>query len=194
MIAISFLWFEENRGPHYLNFLLCSKHFNKQLAQTFFPQLDGPHFSVHKGTWHHRIQPGLVSVGVDCTLYEIFFLQNMLCVNIITYDVVFVSLKMCCHRRWGPWLSVPGGILLRTPAPNPHTWLISVHFKYKRDRSSEVLLWALGVSHLWQGWFSSMPLRRWTPARAEKSPQTSHQRGGRSQELLTPLQHSLRQD
>lgn len=55
VITISFSWFEENRGSHYLNFLLCCKHFNKQLALTFFPRLDGPHFSVQKGIWHHRI-------------------------------------------------------------------------------------------------------------------------------------------
>jgi len=39
VITISFLWFEENRGSHYFNFLLCCKHFNKQLTQTFFPYM-----------------------------------------------------------------------------------------------------------------------------------------------------------
>lgn len=160
-------------------------------TQTFFPWLDGLRFSVQKGTCHQGIQPWLISLGDDCTLYEIF-LKNMLCVCIVQHSVALYHWKcaVSCDKDLG--LVFQGYPPQDPPLPNLHTWLISVHFKYKHDCSSEVLLWALGVSQLWQGWFSSMSLRRWTPAEAGKSPQTSHKGGGRpyNADLKSFLSHS----
>lgn len=83
---------------------------------------------------------------------------------IAQHGVVFESMETCCQPRWGSRSALQG--YSPWDHPSPHTQLISVCFKYEQDCSSEVLLWASRVSHLWQGWFSSVPLRRWTPTEA----------------------------
>lgn len=127
VITISFSWFEENRGSSYLNFLPCCKHFNKQLTPSFFPLLDGHRFSVQKQIWHRGIQPCLS--GMKSTAW----------VWIVQRGAVLVSLEMCCQLRQGPWVSV-SGVFSSRPAPSTHRCLVSEHFKYKHDCSSEVLL------------------------------------------------------
>lgn len=93
---------------------------------------------------------------------KIIIIKKMPC--IAQHGVVFESMETCCQPRWGSRSALQG--YSPWDHPSPHTQLISVCFKYEQDCSSEVLLWASRVSHLWQGWFSSVPLRRWTTTEA----------------------------